>query len=271
MALSMLTVFAVPSRAVPSVLYSENFNSYPNGSQPANWQHDPLWSVQNGAYQFVNPNHGSWAYAAYVGAKFADFNLTVTATGLANCVQQPPVLGVVFRAQNRINNYFVWGDIDKFTINKYVAGSPQGIPSTTLNGSLGPINPLGTYTIQVIANGTDIKATWNHRFTVEAHDATFSAAGYIGVATYNCNAAFDNIVVTSLGSPVSSSTSTSTVASSTSLSSASSTMTSNSTTSVPVITVTVPQPPMTTTTETCQVVVVMSGGKVVSEQIGACN
>ena len=88
----------------------------------------------------------------------------------------------------------------------------------------------------VVVSGPSITATWNNKYTLTATDSTYSA-GYIGVASYNCGAEFDDVIVTSVTSTTSTTstttpttTSTSTT-STTSSRSSSTTSTSTSTTS----------------------------------------
>ncbi len=199
--LTLLALLLIGAGFVPIVqvhaqngttLYQEVFNSYPNGSQPLNWYHDPFYSVQNGKYQTVGSL--SWNIAFYQGQTFTDFNYTETATGLSNCGQQPPVLGIAFRIQNRLNLYFFWLDIDKVSIIKMVAGHMTAIGVGHKNGIT--ITPLGTFKLNVVVVGSDIKAYVNGIFQMEATDATFSQ-GFVGVNTYHCNSAFDNLLVTS--------------------------------------------------------------------------
>ncbi len=178
-----------------TILFSENFDSYPNGSQPTGWAHDNDFSVQNGAYQRYSTVNGGWSIAFYTGQKFTDFNYTVTATGLPNCVQTPPVLGIAFRVQDRGNLYYAWIDIDKAQLKKTINGHDVSIGVGHKTGFGGQFNPLGTYKLTVVANGPNIYFFINGILQLVANDATYSQ-GFIGVNTYNCNASWDNVVVT---------------------------------------------------------------------------
>ena len=207
--LSLVPAMAVrPAQAASPVLYSENFNSYSNGATPTAWTNEVVsgsnvWAVENGTYQALHASNG-WAASLYEGQTFTNFRMTVLASGSKTCYnsQQPPVLAVVFRATDPDNNYYFWADIDKIQIQKNVNGNWQwpSSGSSTAWKNIGQVAPSGTwYNMTVIVNGTSITAIWNNQYTLTATDSEFSS-GYIGVATYNCNAEFDNVIVTGLTS-----------------------------------------------------------------------
>jgi hypothetical protein len=246
--LSILSVFSTSVTTAQSVLFSENFNGLANGSQPPNWAHDSTWSVQNGVYSSSGSTTQTQAY--YTGATFSDFEYQVLATGLPNCGQKPPVLALTFRMQNKQNGYWFWGDIDKLQIVKWVNGQPNYL---TVNPpynskSIGQINPTGTFNMTIIANGSSLTAIWNSQYTITVQDSTYSS-GYIGVGTYHCNAAFNNVLVTSLG-PASTTTTSTTTSTTTPPTTTSSTTTSTSSTTTPTTTSTSSTSATTTTSTT---------------------
>jgi len=270
---TMLIVTANPTKAQSTVLFSENFTGLPNGSQPAGWTHDPNYSIQNGTYASVGSHGYSTAY--YTGASFSNFTYQATVSGLGKCNQQPPVFLLNFRMQNRLNGYSFAADIDKLQIWRWVNGNP------TFYGykEIGQITPTGTYNMSVTVSGSSITATFNGQ-SISVTDTTFSS-GYIGVATYNCNAAFNDIIVSSLDPTttiVLTTTTNSTTTSSTSTTSLNSTSTTtttstlaNSTSTTSTTSVSTTTVPTTTVTETCQVVFTMSGDEVIGAQIGECD
>ncbi len=215
---------SVQSNTIGNVLYTQNFSGA-NGSEPANWYHDLGYSIQNGWYQAIQPKvKGGWTVAYYTGQKFSNFSLSATAEGLSGCNQLPPVLSVVFRAQSRTNLYGFWADIDKLQLWKYVNGFPVVMQTI---GSI-KINSTGTpYVLTVEANGSHLQAFFSNgikSYHLSVDDSSFSS-GYVGVATYNCNARFTNVVVSSLANPTASTTSSTNTSASSSSTSTQSTIT----------------------------------------------
>ena len=185
-------------------LYQSNFGSLSNGSTPTGWVTGtnssglPNWDIENGDYVHNTTVSGGWTPTLYEGATFSNFRITALEAGVKDCVQSPPVLAIVFRASSNINNYYFWGDIDKIQIQKYVGGYPVNLASE----EIGQINPVGTfYNMTVDVVGTNITAIWNNQYVMTVYDSQFSS-GYIGVATYNCNAEVSKVIVTPLGQQI---------------------------------------------------------------------
>jgi hypothetical protein len=201
MSLSLIAFLGVRPASASTVLFSENFNSLANGSEPASWHYDSGYSVQNGTYASVGSSGYSLAY--YTGATFSNFTYQDVATGVPHCGQTPPVLAVAFRMQNETNGYWFWADIDKLQIVKWVDGQPNYLivnpPYNSKN--IGSINPTGTFNMTIVANGNQLTAIWNSQYTITVDDSTWKS-GYIGVGTYHCNAEFNDLQVTSLGQHV---------------------------------------------------------------------
>jgi len=198
---AFLGVGTVEASSTP--LYSQNFNSYANGATPAGWNNDgDRWAVEAGNYTYTSTTYGGWTASLYEGQTFTNFRYTINASGVAGCQtgQSPPVLAIVFRATNRANNYYFWGDIDKIQIVKYVTGIPYVLATKGILGGIQPAtNHWFNMTVDVV--GTNITAVWDNTYTITTFDSQF-ASGYIGVATYNCNSEFNNVIVSSLGRPV---------------------------------------------------------------------
>jgi len=215
-------VFVSVASSQGSVLYSQSFTSEPNGYVTSNW----VESGRTGNFQtesglFSSIGSSGYTVAYYSGATFASFEYQAIATGLTGCAQSPPVLGLVFRMQNSLNGYIFWGDIDKVQIEELSGGTF----STLVGDNIGQIDSTGTFNMTVVAQGSTLTAIWNSQYTLTVQDTTF-ASGYIGVMTYDCNAGFNNLVVTS----VSGSTSTTPTTGSTTSTTTPTTSTSSTTT-----------------------------------------
>lgn len=204
-----------------TVLYSNNFSQYPIGMFPSDWKTlgGSSWSVQMGlgqskwlTYRGCSTCTG-WTSAYYAGATFTDMTYSVTARGLGYCPsnptenirnQLPPVLTMTFRQQSttgRLNMYFFHLDIGKAEIKKVVNGQSYVLA----HQNLGRLSISGTFSISVTIVGNSITASWSGALatgattqgTIETTDSTFPGAGYVGVATYNCDAAFTSVLVSS--------------------------------------------------------------------------
>ena len=294
----LLAMYSTVAVSAATILYSIDFSSMANGSEPANWYHDPSFSVQNGLYTSTGSTGYQVAY--YTGQTFGDATYTVQATGLtSSCldasgntvpcsgssVQYPPVLAIAFKMQDKIDGYWFWGDIDKIQIVKWVNGEA----TVLADKGVGQINPMGTFTLTVTTSGNTITANWNGQFTITATDSQYSS-GYAGVGTYHMNSGYNDLVVSS-GTPMSSSSASTSSSSSASTSTSSSVSTSGTqttttrtvtttvtstvtsvTTASSISTTTVTQSQgQQTVTENCQVILVENNGQIVSEQITSCT
>jgi hypothetical protein len=199
--------------------YAFNFCSLPTGVMPSDWasvRNKPGWSVQGCNLAYLGNSTG-YVGAYYTGREFSNFTFSVTAISLGYCPsdptgaiggQLPPVLVMTFRQQNtiKLNEYFFHLDIGKAQIIKEVNGTPIVIANRQPLGPPGPggtpLGPSGRYTMTVTVRGDTINATWygplfNGGITqgsIATTDSSFST-GSIGVTTYNCNAAFTNIEI----------------------------------------------------------------------------
>lgn len=192
------------------IFYTFDFCSIPTGAMPPDWvsyKNKPGWSVQacNLAYEGTSVGYVG---AYYSGRLFSNFTLSLNTIALGNCPsnpnalpggQLPPVMYVTFGQQSTkvVNEYYFRFDIQKVEIEKYVNGYESVL---ALRQTSYPLLNNGTFDVTLSVNGGLINASWygplnNGGITqgsIWATDSTFST-GWIGVATYNCDAAFSNL------------------------------------------------------------------------------
>ena len=201
--LLVLLTWSSVSNAQGSVLYSENFTEYANGTHPPSWTnpHDN-WIVENGWYQWNAPPSSGLVVSWYTGLRFGNFVMSATVEGLKYCPnpEGAPVFYVELRGPKSDN---VWGyefgsDVYTMQINKHNLTSSYNLASLHTNGLAAYGSPMQ---IKVQVDGSSLQYWLTDHNGVShylsAEDSEFKV-GYLGLATYNCGVEFTNIVVSSL-------------------------------------------------------------------------
>jgi pectate lyase len=194
---------AFTSTAYAATLFSDNFDdNNANG-----------WSKSGGSWSVVTD--GSPVYRqTSTGADAKAQAGTLTWTDYATQARVKPLAfngsgryaAVVSRAQNMTNFYYLaLTNGGQVVLGKRVGGGPTTLASAPLAVTTGT-----WYTLRLEAFGTNLRGFVNGGQVVSASDSSF-AAGRVGFSTYFASASFDDLEVSTDGSPTPTGTTSPTV------------------------------------------------------------
>jgi len=144
------------------------------------------WSVVDGAYVQSDTSAGAMSFAG--NTTWTDYEFEAKVTPVST---KGSKLGVMLsgRADGAANRYIGSYNTGKLTINRRVNGSDKVLAENTYTMSVGT-----TYTMKLVFQGDQITLYVNGVEELKATDATH-ASGKIGLATYETNAKFDDVIV----------------------------------------------------------------------------
>lgn len=165
------------------VLFRDDFN---DGSADGWEVASGSWSVVDGAYVQSDTTAGAMAFAG--DFTWTDYELEAKVTPVST---KGSKLGVMFsgRADGAANRYIGSYNTGKLTINRRIAGNDSVLAEGSYTMSVGT-----TYTMKLVFQGSQITLYVNGVEELKATDSTY-ASGKIGLATYETNARFDDVVV----------------------------------------------------------------------------
>lgn len=186
---------AIPTPGTPGVLLSDNFESDPLGSVPAGWTSNGVNSVfttqQDGGHVL---NHAGWTGTIQAGsATWSNYLYTVAVKPSCWASEHDGMLFALHEGGSYTLD-IVGGN--KLVLEKTVNGSV-----TMLASAVYTFNPSLWYNVSVSLSGGSITAYVNGAPVLQSNDSTFST-GAIGLEA-NDPIAFDNVVVTQLGTSAS--------------------------------------------------------------------
>ncbi len=140
------------------------------------------WAVTDGAYHVTNTGSGAKTYAGDTSWTDYEVEVTVSDYDVGGNIM---ICGRVQDDKNRVTLTMLDNKI-------YVEYRVNGATSNSTKVDL--VRPTEPFTLTYRCVGTVLQAYFNGELVLETTNTNF-ANGKIGLATYNCNATFDNVVV----------------------------------------------------------------------------
>jgi hypothetical protein len=176
-----------------------SYNSKPASTSPFtdNFANLNAWTVVDGTWTLVgNGAQGTSSTEAlmYAGsASWTDYQITAPVT-----ISAGGEAAIVFRYNDQNNFYWAglgcWGN--QYSISKSVAGTDSEITNSGTSAS----NPAGTYTLEVVAQGTTISFYVDNVLELTTTDSSLTS-GAIGFRTYDSTMQVGNVDVSSVTTP----------------------------------------------------------------------
>jgi pectate lyase len=190
---SAMVIVAFASNAFAATLFSDNFD---DGNANGWSKSGGSWSVvADGTPVYRQTSTGADAKAQAGTSTWTDYATQARVKPLA-FNGSGRYAAVLSRAQNMTNFYYLaLTNAGTVVLGKRVGGGPTTLASASFPASVGT-----WYTLRLEAFGSTLRGFVNGSQLVTATDSSFSS-GRVGFATYFAGASFDDLVVSTDGSP----------------------------------------------------------------------
>jgi len=192
-ALLVAVLVAFSSTAFAATLFSDNFD---DGNANGWTKSGGSWSVvADGTPAYRQTSTGADAKAQAGTLSWTDYATQARVRPLA-FNGSGRYAAVLSRAQNMTNFYYLGlSNSGQVVLGKRVGGGPTTLASAPLAVTTGT-----WYTLRLEAFGTTLRGFVDGALVVSASDSSFGA-GRVGLSTYFASASFDDLVVSTDGSP----------------------------------------------------------------------